>query len=171
MQMGELAEHLAVLRVQAVQETRVIQLGLAGWFTQITKLVQALHDRLAAWRRQLLPARKQRLANLPLLLGSHLLPNSLALAEFLLLRWSQLIPSLETLADSRLLVRRQISEALVVLEEFFLPVGRHIPEAFKHLGRQVVPVPGGSPGTYGVWAFRPRELCAARGRLRLANLV
>jgi len=75
---------------------------LALRFAQIAKLVQALHDRLAAKRRQLPPTRKQRLLNLPPLVGSHLLPDTLAFAECLLLRRSQLIPSLEALADSRL---------------------------------------------------------------------
>ena len=106
MQMRELAEHFTVLWVQAFDETGIVQPGQAVRFAQIAKLVQALHNRLAARRRHLLPARKQRLPNFPLLVGSHLLPNSLALAEFLLLRRIQFIPGLETLADSLLLVRR-----------------------------------------------------------------
>ena len=110
MQVGKLAEHFAVLGAETLDETGVVQPGLAVRFAQIAKLVQTLHDRLAAWRRQLLPARKQRLPNLPLLLGRHLLPDSLAFAEFLLLRRTQFIPSLETLADSLLLVRREHSE-------------------------------------------------------------
>ncbi len=109
MQVGQLAEHLAVLGVQAFDETGVVQPGLAVRFVQIAKLVQALHDRQASRRRKLLPTWKQRLPNFPLLVGSHLLPDSLAFAEFLLLRRSQLIPGLQALADSRLLVRRQIS--------------------------------------------------------------
>ena len=115
MEVGKLAKHLAVLGIQASDETRVVQPGLALRLAQIAKLVQALHDRLAAWWRQLLPARQQRLLNFAPLLGSHLLPDSLAFAEFLLLRRSQFIPGLQALADSRLLVGRQISEALVIL--------------------------------------------------------
>jgi hypothetical protein len=133
--------------------------------------VQALHDCLTAWRRQLLPARKQSLLNFTPLFGSHLLPDSLAIAELLLLRRSQIIPGLETLADSRLLVRRQVPEALVVLEKLFLPLGRHILEALKHLGRQVVLVPGVDTGTHAVRAFRLGELRAVWRRLCLANLV
>jgi hypothetical protein len=143
--MGELAEHFAVLGVQAFDETGVVQPGLAFRFAQITKLVQALHDRLAAWRRQLLPTRKQRLPNFPLLVGSHLLPHSLALAELLLPRRTQFIPGLETLADSLLLVGRQISEALIVLEKLLLPVRRHVLEAREHLGWQAVHVPTPAP--------------------------
>src|ERR1700680_4352696 len=143
--MRELAEHFAVLGVQAIDEAGIAQPGLALRFAQIAKLVQALHDRLAAWRRHLLPARKQRLPNFPLLVGSVLLPHSLALAEFLLLRWIQFIPGLETLADSFLLVRRETSEALVVLEKFFLSVRRHVLEALEHLGWQAVHVPAAAP--------------------------
>src|SRR3979490_405367 len=125
---------------------------LGGLIAQIAELVQALHDCLTAWRRQLLPSRKQSLLNFTPLFGSQLLPDSLPLAELLLLRRRQIIPGLETLADSRLLVRRQVPEALVVLEELFLPLGRHILEALKHLGRQVVFVPGVDTRTHPVRA-------------------
>src|ERR1700687_4258271 len=170
--MGELAEHFAVLGVQAFDETGVVQAGLAVQFVQIAKLVQALHDRLAAWRRQLLPARKQRLPNFPLLVGSHLLPHSLTLAKFLLLRGIQFIPGLETLADSLLLVRRQISEALVVLEKFFLPVRRHVLEALEHLGWQAVhvPTPVDIRARHYVRAVR-RLWARPAGRLCLAYLA
>ena len=134
MQVGKLAERLAVLGIQAFYETGVVQLGLAVRFAQVAKLVQTLHDRLAACRRQLLPAWKQRLPNFPLLLGRHLLPDSLAFTELLLLRWSQLIPGLETLADSLLLVRREHSETQVVLEKLLLSLRRHVLEALKHFG-------------------------------------
>ncbi len=173
MQVGQLAEHLAVLGVQAFDETGVVQPGLAVRFVQIAKLVQALHDRLAARRRKLLPTWKQRLPNFPLLVGSHLLPDSLAFAEFLLLRRSQLIPGLQALADSRLLVRRQISEALVVLKEFFLPVWRHVPEALKRVWRQIVQVPGVGTRKHGIRTIQlPASfpaLCAAFLRCRLAD--
>ncbi len=175
MQVGELAEHLAILGVQAFDEIGVVQPGLAVRFAQIAKLVQALHDGLAARRRKLLPTRKQRLPNFALLLGSHLLPNPLAFAEFLLLRRSQFIPGLQALADSRLLVRRQISEALVVLEEFFLPVRRHVPEALKHVWWQVVHVPGVGTREHGIRTIQlPASfpaLCAAFLRSRLADPV
>ena len=147
-QVGKLAEHLAVLEVHSFDETGVVQPGLAVWFAQIAKLVQALHDCVTAKRRQLLPARKQGLPNFPLLVGSHLLPDSLAVAEFLLLRRSQFIPGLETLADSRLLVGRQISKSLVVLQKLFLLVRGHFPEAVKGLGRQVVHVPRVGAGAH-----------------------
>src|SRR3984893_59985 len=169
--MGELAEHFAVLGVQAFDETGVVQPGLAFRFAQITKLVQALHDRLAAWRRQLLPTRKQRLPNFPLLVGSHLLPHSLALAELLLPRRTQFIPGLETLADSLLLVGRQISEALIVLEKLLLPVRRHVLEALEHLGWQAVHVPTPAPTPVDIrhyigvvrrlWARPAGRLCLA----------
>ena len=169
MQMGELAEHFAVFNAQASGETGIAQPGLPLRLTQIAKLVQALHDGLPAWRRQLLPARKQRLLHFVPLIGSHLLPDLLALSEFLLLCRVQFIPGLETLADSRLLIRRQIPETLIVLEESFLAVRRHILEALKHLGRQVVP--GVDTRTHGVRAIRPWELRAAWRRLRLADFV
>ena len=174
--MGELAEHFAVLGVQAFDETGVVQPGLAFRFAQITKLVQALHDRLAAWRRQLLPTRKQRLPNFPLLVGSHLLPHSLALAELLLPRRTQFIPGLETLADSLLLVGRQISEALIVLEKLLLPVRRHVLEALEHLGWQAVHVPTPAPTPVDIrtrhYVRAVRRLrTPSAGRLCLANLA
>ena len=170
--MGELAEHFAVLGVQAFDETGVVQPGLAFRFAQITKLVQALHDRLAAWRRQLLPTRKQRLPNFPLLVGSHLLPHSLALAELLLPRRTQFIPGLETLADSFLLVGRQISEALIVLEKLLLPVRRHVLEALEHLGWQAVHVPTAVDIRTGHYIRAVRRLWARpAGRLCLAYLT
>jgi hypothetical protein len=167
-QMGKLAEHLAFFKVQAFGETRVVQPGLTLGFAQIAKLVQALHDRLTARRRQLLPARKQRLLDFAPLVGSHLLPNSLALAEFLLLRGSQFIPGLETLANSRLLVRRQISEAFVILKKLFLLVRGHLAEVLESPGRQVVHVPTVASRTGG-WAVLRVALPA--GRLCLANLA
>ena len=109
--------------------------------------------------------------NLLPLVGSHLLPDALAFPECLLLRRSQLIPGLKALADSRLLIRRQIPEALVVLEEFLLPVRRHIFEALEDLRGQAVRLPWVAPRPHGVRAVGPRELRAARWRLRLANLA
>ena len=103
--------------------------------------MKPLHDCLAAWRRQLLPARKQRLANFPLLLGSQLFPHLLALAQVLLLRRSQPVPGLQALANLRLLIGRQILEALIVLQEFLLPVRRHILEPFDGLRWQIIRIP------------------------------
>ncbi len=177
-QVGELGESLAILGVQAFDETGIVQLRLTVRLAQIAKLVQTLHDCLAAWWRQLLPARKQRLSNFPLLLGRHLLPNPLAFAEFLLLPRSQPIPGLQTLANLRLLLRKQIPEALVVLQEFFLPVRRHILEAFECSRRQIVHVPrsrrlsGIALGPHGILAvlFLLLLLLASLLALRAASL-
>ena len=78
-----------------------------AWELRRSCPASALQDGLAAWRRQLLPARKQSLANFALLLGSHLLPDLLAIAQVLLLRRRQAIPSLQALADLRLLFRAE----------------------------------------------------------------
>ena len=167
-QMGKLAEHLAVFKVQAFHETGVIQSGLTLRFAQIAKLVQALHDRLTARRRQLLPARKQCLLDFAPLVGSHLLPNSLAFAEFLLLCRSQFIPCLETLANSRLLVSGQISEAFVILKKLFLLVRGHLAEVLESPGRQVVHVPRVPSRTHD---RAVRRVARPAGRLCLADLA
>ena len=156
MQVSELAQHLAIFNVQSFEETGIVQFGLAPRFIQIAELVQALHDCLPAGRGHLLPTRKQPLFDFAPLVGSQLLPDSLALPEFLLLRRSQFIPGVETTADSRLLVGRQILETLVILKKFFLLVPGHLLETLHGLGRQAIHVPSISGA--GVHAVPPREL-------------
>jgi len=153
-----LAEHLAVFGVEAFEETGIVQLGLAPGFAQIAKLVQALHDRLPAWLGHLLPTRKQPLFNVAPLVGSQLLPDSLALAEFLLLRRTQFVPGFKTPADSRLLIGRQILETLVILKKFFLLVRGQLLETLHRLGRQLIHVPSINAGVHAV---PPRELRTA----------
>ncbi len=176
MQMGELPESLAVLWAHTGDETWVIQLCLAFRFIHVAELVQSLHDRLAALRRHLLPARKQRLLNFALLIGSHLLPNLLTVPVFLLLRGSQFIPGLEALANLRLLAGRQTLETLVILEEFFLPLGSHILEAVDRLGRQIILVPAVvdrcaavHAGAHRIGSFHRRRCRTAIGRFGLGN--
>jgi hypothetical protein len=111
--------------------------------------MQALHDGLAARRRQLLPARQQVLPDVALLLRSHLLPHLLAFAQVLLLSGSEAVPGFEALANLSLLLWRQILEALIVLQEFFLPVRRHILETLDRLRGQLVCV-----WSKTVWARR-----------------
>ena len=138
--------------------------------------MQTLQDGLAALGRQLLPAREQRLANLPLLLGSQLFPHLLPVAQVLLLRWSQPIPGLKALANLRLLFRRQILEALIVLQKFLLPVRRHILEPLDGLRRQIVQVsrarrvPGVDTRAHGIGGFRLQLLLTSQLALLAALL-
>ena len=132
--MGELSEHFAIIGIQSLDECGVVELGLTVRFAHVAKRVQPLHDGLTPLRGQLLPPRKQRLADASLLLGSHLLPYLLPVAECLLLAGGQAVPGLEALANLRLLLRRQAQETLVVPEELFLPGRRHILEPLDGLG-------------------------------------
>jgi hypothetical protein len=154
-QVSQLAQHLAVFSIEALDETGIVQFGLAPGLAQIAKLVQALHDRLPARRGHLLPTRKQPLFNVAPLVGSQLLPDSLALPEFLLLRRTQFVPGFKTPADSRLLIGRQILETLVILKKFFLLVRGQLLETLHSLGRQLIQVPSINAGVHTV---PPREL-------------
>jgi hypothetical protein len=138
MQVGELPEHFTVFGIQSLDECGIVELGLAVRFAHVAKRVKSLQDGLAPYGRQLLPARKKRLPHVSLLLGSHLLPNLLAVAQSLLLTGSQTIPGLEALANLRLLFRRKAQEALVVPQELFLAGWRHILKPLNRLGGQLV---------------------------------
>jgi hypothetical protein len=159
-QVGELSEHFAVFRIQALNKGRIIEPGLAIRFAQITQGMQTLHDRLAARRRQLLPARNQILLNLPLLRGGELFPNLLPIAQVLLLRWGQPVPGLETLTNPRLLIRRQILEALIVPLESLLLGRWHRLEPLDGLRWQIVQVSRAlrvariDARTHGIRSFR-----------------
>ena len=142
-QMRKLPEHLAILGVQSLDKRRVVELSLPVGFDQIAQRVQALQDGLAALLRELLPARKQYLADVTLLFGSHLLPHTLPLAQFLLLPGSQAIPGFEALADLRLLFRRQTQKALVVPQELFLPPRRHVLQFLDGFRRKIIGIPAG----------------------------
>jgi hypothetical protein len=157
-QMCELLQRLAVLGIHALDKGGIVELRLAIGLTHISERMQALHDGLAAHRRQLLPARKQILPHVPLLLGSHLLPHMLPLAQVLLLCGRESVPGPETLADLRLLLRRQILETLVILQELLLPFGRHILQTFDRFRRQPIRI---EPGP--VWT---KPVCCGTVRCR-----
>ena len=109
-----------------------------------------------AWRRagrHLLPARKQRLADVSLLLGSHLLPNALPVAQSLLLARGQAVPGLKTLADLGLLLRRQAQKALVIPQKLLLACRRHILKPFDRFGRQIVGIPPAEARHSAAWAL------------------
>jgi hypothetical protein len=133
-----LAEHFTVVRVQSLDEGGIVELGLAVRFAHVAKRVQSLEDGLTPLRRQLLPARKQRLADTSLLLGSHLFPHALPVAQGLLLVGGQTVPGLEALANLRLLFRRQTQEALIVPQELLLPDRGHILKPLDRLGGQFI---------------------------------
>ena len=138
MQVGELPEHFAIFGIQPLGEGGIVEFGLAVCFSHVAQRVQSLQDGLAPRRRHLLPARKERLPDISLLLGSHLLPNLLAVAQGLLLAGSKAIPGLEALANLRLLFRRKTQKTLVVPQELFLPGWRHILKPLDRLGGQLV---------------------------------
>jgi hypothetical protein len=134
-QVGELSKHFTIFRTQTLDEGGIVELGLTVLFAQVAKRVQALQDGLTSRRGHLLPARKQSLADISLLLGSHLLPHALPVAQRLLLIGSQSIPGFEAPANLRLLFRRQTQKTLVVPQELFLPGRRHILKPFDSLRR------------------------------------
>lgn len=136
-QVCKLLEHIAVFTTHALREGGIIQFGLAVGLAQIAQGVQALQDRLTARLRQLLPVREHRLAHIGPLLGRHLLPDALAIAQILLLDGRQTIPRLEVLMNLGLLLRRKALESLIVLQEFFLLVGRKFLQTLHGLGGQI----------------------------------
>ena len=138
MQMGELAEHVAVFRVEPLHEGRVIQLCLAVGLAHVTQRVQALQDRLPPRRIELLPPRQERLANVSLLLRRQLLPHALALAQRLLLIGREAIPGFEPLANLGLLLGRQAQETLIVPQKLFLAPGGHVLQPLNRFRRQIV---------------------------------
>ena len=115
MQVGELRKRLTVLDAQTLDKRGIVEFRLAISLAHVPERVQTLQDGLAARRRQLLPARKQRLPDVALLPQGHLFPYLLPFAQVLLLFGSQAVPGLEALANLRLLLWRQILEALVIL--------------------------------------------------------
>ncbi len=139
-QVGQLPQHFPVFGVQSLDKCRVVELGLAVGFAHVAQRVQALQDGLAPRRGHLLPARKERLPDVPLLLRSHLLPNALPFAQLLLLVGSKAIPGFQSLSNLRLLFRRQTQETLVVPQELFLPARRHILKPLDGLGGQIVQI-------------------------------
>jgi hypothetical protein len=152
-QVGELSEHFTIFGIQSLDECGIVELGLTVRFAHVAKRVQALQEGLTPQGGQLLPARKQRLADVSLLLGRHLLPHTLPIAQGLLLIGSQAVPGLEALANLRLLFRRQTQETLIVPQELFLPARGHILKPLDGLGGQIVRIaPGrqsiGQPGSH-----------------------
>ena len=107
MEVGELSEHLAVFGIQSLDECGIVELGLTLCLAHVPERVQPLQDGLTPPRGHLLPAREQRLPNVSLLLGSHLLPDVLPVAQSLLLAGGQTVPGLKTLPNLRLLFGRQ----------------------------------------------------------------
>jgi hypothetical protein len=142
-QVGKLPQHFPVFEAQSIDECGIVELGLTVRFAHVAKRVQALQEGLTPHRGQLLPARKKRLADVPLLLGSHLLPHALAVAQGLLLGRSQAVPGFEALANLRLLFRRQAQETLIVSQELFLAARRHILKPLDGLGRQIIRIAHG----------------------------
>lgn len=151
MQVRELSKHFTIFGIQSLDERGIVEPGLTLRFTHVAKRVQALQQGLATHRRQLLPAWQQRLADISLLLGSHLLPHGLPVAQRLLLIGRQPVPGLQALADLRLLPRRQAQETLVVLQELFLPARRHILKPLDRFRRQIVWIPFGWKGVTQPW--------------------
>ncbi len=138
MQMGKLVQGLTIFAAHALNKCRVIQFGHAVCFGQIAQLMQAPQDCLTTRYRELLPSRQKRLRNIGALLGRHLLPHLLPLAQFFLLRGRQSIPRLQILPDLSLLPRRKILEALVVLQEFLLIFRSHLLQARDRGRRKII---------------------------------
>jgi hypothetical protein len=145
-EVGKLAEHFTIFAIQSLGKRGIVELGLAVGFAHVAERVQALQDGLAPHRRHLLPTRKQRLPDVSLLLGSHLLPNVLPFAKLLLLVGSQAVPRFEALANLRLLFRRQAQKTRVVPQKLFLPARRHVLQPLDRLGRQFIWIARGWQG-------------------------
>ncbi len=111
-----------------------------------------------------MPARKQRLPDVSLLLGSHLFPNALPVAQSLLLARSQAVPGLKTLANLVLLFRRQAQKTLIIPQKLFLACWRHILEPLNRPGRQIVGIP---PGRQSIRRLGPGPYLLPGGGARL----
>lgn len=172
-QVGKLAKHFTIVRIQSFRKGRIVQFGLTFGFGHVAQRMQSLQKRLAACGRHLLPARKQGLAHISLLLGSHLFPDALAVAQRLLLLGRQAVPGFEALANLRLLLRRQILKTLIVAEKLFLPLRRHVLKALDGFRRQFIGIGRGGncvgqPGAHSrARRQRPCRLAfLLRGRVR-----
>ena len=138
MQVSKLPEHFPIFGIQSFDKCGIGELGLAVRFGHVAKRVQPLQQGLPPRWGQLLPARKQRLPDISLLLRSHLLPNALPIAQGLLLSGSQAVPGFQSLANLRLPFRRQAQEPIVVPQKLFLAARRHILKPLDGLGGQIV---------------------------------
>ena len=157
-QVGELPEHFTVFGIQSLDEGGIVELGLAvrlrsccaasagaaGWPGGAPGGICCQRGS-SDWR------------TFSLLLGSHLLPHVLPVAQLLLLIGSQAVPGFQALANLRLLFRRQTQETLVVPQKLFLPARRHVLQPLDGLGRQIVRIARGrqrirQPGPH----LRPR---------------
>jgi hypothetical protein len=98
MQMAQIAQRSAVFFAHPPSKIWVPQMLIARELRHVLKNSQALLNRFLSLRRQIAPVRQHIIFNVIALLGSHLLPHSLAVAHVLLL------------------LRRQLPKASLILE-------------------------------------------------------
>jgi hypothetical protein len=97
-QMAQIAQRSAVFFAHPPSEVGVSEMLIARKLRHVLKNTQALLNRFLPLRRQIAPGRQHLIFDVIALLGSHLLPHSLAVAQVLLL------------------LRRQLPKASLILE-------------------------------------------------------
>lgn len=130
MQMAQIAQRSAVFFAHAPSEVGIPQMLITRELRHVLQYAQALFNRFLSLRRQIAPVRQHIIFNVIALLGSHLLPHSLAVAHVLLL------------------LRRQLPKASLILkhplsifgaEALWLPVGIGIVIVLRASG--ILPIP------------------------------
>ena len=167
-QVREIAEHLPVLWVQAVEKCFVVKLGGALGFIQAAKLAQLAENSLAPDGQSSLPLRQQRVAHIALLLRREAIPHLLAIEQRLALLRREAVPALHLLANLRLALRWKREEPLIVIEEPLLLLRRHLAQAIdpRRWHGEHAAFAGLGIGGVGVWrgarAYLRRFALAAR---------
>ena len=120
----QIAQHLALVRIQIPHESFVIQLRVALRAIHAAKLSQLVHDDLAAARRQALPSGQKGFAHLALVEGN-CYRSAADRAEPGACSGGRL-SGFEPLADQGLLVGGQAAEAFVIFQELVPFGGTHL---------------------------------------------
>lgn len=119
----QVTKDLALVRVEAMQKTLVVQRRLALRITHPAQHTQPAEKQLLARRRQRLPFGQEVVLNVLALLRRHPFPDALAVAYGVALVRREVVPLLEPLADLRLPLRRQAAKTRVIVHEALLLFG------------------------------------------------